>query len=275
MTGRFAGKSILVTGGTSGIGEATARLFAAEGGLVAIAGRNEKKGAELVAELGGNTRFVAADVTREEDIRAAIEFTVDGFGRLDCLFNNAGGPTLGNPDTMTGDEYRYAMDLLLGSVLFGIRHAAPIMKDQQRGSIINNSSVAALRGNMGGYLYSVAKAAVKRATEMAALELGQFGISVNCVSPGAVATPIFFGGSSAAALLEKGHAEAKAAKVERNLAAATPLHRAGLPKDVAAAVLFLASDEGSYVNGHDLVVDGGMIAGGRTSFMENAAGAPV
>jgi NAD(P)-dependent dehydrogenase (short-subunit alcohol dehydrogenase family) len=159
--------------------------------------------------------------------------------------------------------------------VFGIRHAAPIMKAQGRGAIINNSSVAALRGHMGGYLYSIAKAGVKRATELAGMELGQYGVTVNCISPGAIATPIFFGGSKAAAGMEKAQADAKLEKLTRNLAKATPLHRSGLPHDIATAALFLASDEGAYINSHDLVVDGGMIAGGRTNFETTAPGAPV
>jgi NAD(P)-dependent dehydrogenase (short-subunit alcohol dehydrogenase family) len=275
MPGRLQGKTALITGGTSGIGEATVELFVAEGCQVMIAGRNAEKGEAMVQALGSAARFVACDVTKEADIKAAIEATAAAFGRLDCLFNNAGGPTRGEADTLTPEDYRYAMDLLLGSVLFGIRHAAPVMKAQGRGAIINNSSVAALRGHMGGYLYSIAKAGVKRATELAGMELGQHGITVNCISPGAIATPIFFGGSKAAAGLEPAHADAKLAKLTRNLAKATPLHRSGLPADIAHAALFLASDEGSYINAHDLVVDGGMIAGGRTSFETTAAGSPT
>ena len=275
MGGRLAGKTALITGGTSGIGEATVELFIAEGCKVMIAGRNADKGAAMVKALGPNAKFIVADITQEAQIKAAIEATVDSFGRLDCLFNNAGGPTRGDADTMSAEDYRYAMDLLLGSVLFGIRYAAPIMKAQGRGAIINNSSVAALRGHMGGYLYSIAKAGVKRATEMAGMELGQYGITVNCISPGAIATPIFFGGSSVSAALDPAHADAKMAKLTKNLAKATPLHRSGLPHDIATAALFLASDEGAYINSHDLVVDGGMIAGGRTSFETVAPGANV
>ncbi len=275
MTGRLSGKTALITGGTSGIGEATVELFVAEGCKVMIAGRNAEKGEAMAARLGESARFVTCDITQEAQIKAAIEATVEAFGRLDCLFSNAGGPTRGGPDTMEAEDYRYAMDLLLGSVLFGIRHAAPIMKAQGRGAIINNSSVAALRGHMGGYLYSIAKAGVKRATELAGMELGQYGITVNCISPGAIATPIFFGGPKASAGLDPAHADAKMAKLTRNLAKATPLHRSGLPHDIATAALFLASDEGAYINSHDLVVDGGMIAGGRTSFETTAAGANV
>src|SRR3712207_451610 len=145
MPARLEGKVALITGGTSGIGEATVELFVAEGAHVMIAGRNVEKGAEMVRRLGPNTRFVACDVTREQDIKSAIEETASAFGRLDCLFNNAGGPTRGEAATVSHDDFQYAMDLLLGSVVFGIRYAAPIMQRQGRGAIINNSSVAALR----------------------------------------------------------------------------------------------------------------------------------
>jgi NAD(P)-dependent dehydrogenase (short-subunit alcohol dehydrogenase family) len=276
MAGRLDGKVALITGGTGGIGEATVKLFVQEGAKVMIAARNADKGAAMIAALGDAARFVQTDVSRESDIKAAVEATRDAFGgRLDCLFNNAGGPSLGEPETVTEETFAYAMNLLLGSVLFGIKRAAPIMRHHGRGSIINNSSVAALRGDMGGYLYSIAKVGVTRATQLAGMELGQYGITVNCISPGAVATPIFFGGSKAAAALEKDQAATKLNKLTRNLAKATPLGRSGLPRDIACAALFLASDDGAYINGHDLVVDGGMIAGGRTNYETSAPGAPV
>ncbi|MBB3893294.1 NAD(P)-dependent dehydrogenase (short-subunit alcohol dehydrogenase family) [Phenylobacterium haematophilum] len=264
MTGRLQGKVAVITGGTSGIGEASVELFVAEGAKVVIAARNADKGAEMAARLGAT--FVQADVRREADIASAIQAAVDTYGRLDCLFNNAGGPTEGDVETVTPKHFSYAMDLLVGSVVFGIKHAAPIMRAQGRGAIINNSSVAAARTHMGGYLYSMAKAAVVQATKLAGMELGQYGISVNSIAPGAIATPIFFGGSAVASQMEAGAGDAKLAKLTRNLSKATPLRRAGLPHDIATAALFLASDEGAYINCHDLVVDGGMTAGGRTNY---------
>ncbi len=266
MTGILAGKVALITGGTSGIGEATVELFAAEGAQVMIAARNAVRGGEIARALGAHVDFVQTDVSAEADIKRAVEATVARFGRLDVLFNNAGGPTPGTLESVTQQDFTYAMNLLLGSVVFGIRYAAPVMRAQGRGAIINNGSVAAARTHMGEYLYSMAKAGVNHASKMAGMELGRYGITVNSVSPGAIATPIFFGGSAVSGRLEPDHAAAKLAKLTANLAKATPLQRSGLPRDIAAAALFLASDAGAFVNCHDLVVDGGMSAGGRSDY---------
>ena len=256
MTGRLQGKVSVITGSTSGIGEATARRFAAEGAKVVISGRNADRGRALATELGNDTRFHAADVRREGDIAALLDFAVAEFGRLDCLFNNAGGSTGGTLDTVTEEQFDDAMHLLLGSVLFGIKHAARHM-DDHGGCIINNSSIAALRTGQGGYLYAAAKAAVSHVTRVAGVELGPRRIRVNAISPGAIATPIFWGGSQRAATLSDDDNARKLDKLSASLAHATPLPRSGLADDIANAALFLASDEGSYVNCHDLVVDGG------------------
>lgn len=268
MGDRLAGKVAVITGGTSGIGAATVRLFVAEGARVVLCGRSEEAGHALVEELGSTARFVRADVRHEEEIAAVIGTAVRDFGRLDSLFNNAGGPTRGGVESLTVESFHEAMDLLLGSVLFGMKHAVPALREAGGGSIINNSSVAAFRGGLGDYLYSAAKAGVAQASRLAAMELGRYGIRVNCVSPGAVATPIFYGGSEAGRQLEPAHAAAKMRKLMRNLDRATPLGRAGLPEDIARAVLYLASDEGAYVNGHDWVIDGGMTAGGSVGVHE-------
>ena len=266
MAGRLEGKVALITGGTSGIGEATVALFAAEGARVMVAARNAAKGAEMAASSGGAVRFIQTDVSHEADIKRAVDATVAAFGRLDCLFNNAGGSTRGTVDTVTPEDFTQAMGLLVGSVVFGIRHAAPVMRAQGGGSIISNASVAAQRAHMGGYLYSIAKAGVVQATKMAGVELGPFGIRVNAISPGAIATPIFFGGSEAAARMDRAQSDAKLTKLTGNLAKATPLRRSGLPRDIAAGALFLASDDGAFMNCQDLVIDGGMLAGGRVNY---------
>ena len=260
--GKLQGKVAVVTGGTSGIGEATARLFVAEGALVVFSGRSAEAGARIASELGAAALFVQADVTREEDIIRTIEAARNGFGRLDILFNNAGGSTPGGIETVTVEQFHHAMDLLLGSVIFGIKHAAPIMREQRWGRIINNSSVNGIRVSNGDWLYGAAKAAVTHITRVAGIRFAAEGITVNAISPGAVATPIFYGGSASARTLDPEHEKAKFRKLTQNLGLSTPVGRAGTPEDCAQAALYLASDEAGYINAHDLVVDGGMVARG-------------
>src|SRR5262245_10850838 len=136
MGGRLEGKVALITGGTSGIGEASVELFVKEGAKVVFTGRNADKGAEMARALGAGGRLCQSDVSAESQIKASIDGTVKAFGRMDVLFNNAGGPTRGEVDTVTHEDFRHATDLLLGSVIFGIRHAAPVMKTQGAGAII-------------------------------------------------------------------------------------------------------------------------------------------
>jgi NAD(P)-dependent dehydrogenase (short-subunit alcohol dehydrogenase family) len=258
MSGRLAEKVAVVTGATSGIGEATARLFVKEGASVVIAGRSADRGQAIAKELGDAACFIQTDVLHEDQIAALIDGAIATFGRLDCLFNNAGGSSRGTFETVTEGDFDYAMHLLVGSVVFGIKHAARVM-DERGGSIINNSSIAALRSSQGAFLYSAAKAAVTHLTHLAGVELGPRHIRVNAISPGAIATPIFWGGSAVASTLDAEDNARKQAKLERSLARATPLPRSGFSDDIAYAALYLASDEGSFVNGHDLVVDGGRV----------------
>ena len=260
MSGRLNGKVAVITGGTSGIGEATAEVFVAEGAKVVIAGRSEKKGKAIADRLGDDAYYKRTDVMQEKDIKATIDLAKDRFGRLDCLFNNAGGPDRGGLETVTKADFDYSMSLLLGSVVFGIKYATPIMKEQKSGCIINNSSIAAIRTGQGGYLYSAAKAAVTQLTKVAGIELGPHNIRVNSISPGAVATPIFWGGPQVANTLDDAENERLMSKWKHILSKATPLLKAGLPKDIANAALYLASDQGSYVTCHDFVVDGGRTA---------------
>jgi NAD(P)-dependent dehydrogenase (short-subunit alcohol dehydrogenase family) len=259
MAGRLDGKVAIITGATSGIGEATARRFAAEGARLIIAGRTQDKGETLAKELGTHVIFQRADVLNEADIAALVDTAQSRFGRLDCLFNNAGASTPCKLESVTSEQFSTNMQLLVGSVVFGIKHAIRVMKPQGGGSIINNASVAAHRFGQGDVMYSTAKAAVAHLTRLAGVELGPFGIRVNAISLGAIATPIFWGGSARANTLSDEENQKKLAKLEANLAKATPLPRTGHAVDIANAALFLASDEGSFVNSHDLVVDGGRI----------------
>lgn len=259
MSQRLANKITIITGATSGIGEATARRFIEEGATVVLAGRSTDKGEALAQELGERVVFKRTDVMKEEDIAALVDFTVEKYGRLDCLFNNAGAGDRTSCESFGEEELAHMMRLLIGAPAFGVKHAARVMKETG-GAIINNASIAGHRRNQGGYLYSGAKAAVAHMTRLAGVELGPYGIRVNAISPGAVATPIFWGGSQRAQSLSDEENDAKMEKLQANLAKATPLPRSGFADDIAHAAVFLASDEGSFINSHDLVVDGGRIA---------------
>ena len=258
MRNRLAGKVALITGGTSGIGEASAELFVREGAQVLIVGRSEQKGSAIAERLGDNAVFAPADVTREEDIAASVNCTLKHFGKLDILFNNAGGPVGGKGlDGIDTDTIDYGVSLLLSSVILGIRYAIEPMKANGGGVIINNSSVAALRYRQGDNLYAALKEAVTHYSKMAGVELGSHNIRVNVISPGAIATPIFWGGSARANTLSDEENQRKFEKLKGNLAKATTLPSAGLAEDIAEGALFLASDAGRFVNCHDLVIDGG------------------
>lgn len=257
MGDRLSGKTALITGGTSGIGAATAELFVSEGANVAIAGRSEEKGQALADALGGQATYIKMDVTAEEDIAAAIAGTEEKFGRLDILFNNAGGP-VGAPLGEIGQQHiDDGVHLLLSSVILGTRYAIEPMKRAGGGVILNNSSIAAIRYRQGDPLYSSLKAAVTHFTKMSGIELAPHHIRVNSISPGAIATPIFYGGSGRANTLSDEENQRKMEKLTSNLAKAVPLKEAGLASDIAEAALYLASDAGRFVSCHDLVVDAG------------------
>ncbi|MFT6558091.1 SDR family NAD(P)-dependent oxidoreductase [Sneathiella sp.] len=257
--GKLDGKFALITGGTSGIGLRSVEIFIEEGATVAFSGRREKEGAEIAERLGDRAHFIRADVSVEKDVENMIQETVGRFGRIDALFNNAGGPApVGSIETVDYEKSMQAMSVLFGGVMLGIKHVAPIMKKQGSGSIINNASIA---GHLAGYstsmVYSAAKSAVLQLTRSAAMELGESNIRVNSISPGATATGIF-----GKALGLEGKAAEETADVAADiLRTAQPIPRAGLPEDIARAAVFFASDDSSFVNAADLIVDGGMIGG--------------
>ena len=260
MTNRLNGKVALITGGTSGIGAETARLFASEGAKVLIVGRSKEKGQALAEDLGENVIYEMADITKEEDIKNSVKATLKHFNQLDILFNNAGGPVGAGIENVTQKDIDYGVHLLLASVILGIKYAIEPMKAIGGGSIINNSSIAALRYRQGDPLYAALKAGVTHYTRVAGVELGPHNIRVNSISPGAIATPIFYGGSQRANELTKEENERKMEKLRDNLAKAVPLKRSGLPIDIAEAALYLASDAGSFVTCQDIIVDGGRTA---------------
>ena len=256
--GRLNGKVAIVTGAASGMGAATVARFVAEGAQVVAADLQQEKGEALAAELGSAVTFVSANVGAEADVAAMVKTAVDRFGRIDCLFNNAGfGGVAGLIDeTDTADAYANTWGAMFTGPLLGMKHAAPVMKAQGSGSIITTASVAGIRGGYGPHVYSGIKSAVIGLTRSVALELGPFSIRVNAICPGGIATPIFAG----ARALEAGSNEDWAEAVRPVLEKIQPIPRAGEPEDIANAALFLASEESSFITGQALVVDGGLTA---------------
>jgi NAD(P)-dependent dehydrogenase (short-subunit alcohol dehydrogenase family) len=250
--GALNGKIAIVTGGTSGIGETIVEAFVAEGAKVVMAARREDEGRALEKRLG--VRFVRADVALEADVKAMVDRTVEWFGRVDCLVNNAGIPSpmisIAEIDVATIDQ---VLAVNVRGVLLGIKHAAPIMLGQRSGSIVNVGSVAGLRGGLSAHIYSASKGAVQALTRSVAAELGEQGIRVNCISPGAIVTGIFAKNAG----VEGAKADRLAGMVKGRFATVQPIPRAGLPEDVAQAAVFLASDASGFVNGQDIVIDGG------------------
>jgi len=263
---RLDGKTAIITGAASGIGAATARLFIREGARVILGDIQDEKGASLAAELGPNAIYQHIDVTQEIDIKSAIERAVGEFGRLDCMYNNAGFPGVnGDIETIDVDDFDLTVAILLRGPFLGIKHAAPVMIKQGYGSIISTASVAALQSGHAGHLYSMCKAGVLHLTRTTATELGEHGVRVNCICPGGIATPIF----AKAFGMDSDTADKTVEPIKTALARSQPIKRAGLPEDVAHAALWLASDDSSFVNGHALTVDGGLTAGRMWSEFEH------
>src|SRR6201993_849406 len=258
--GRLDGKVAVITGATSGIGLRSAEVFVGEGAKVVIAGRRIAEGEALAKRLGPACLFRRTDVTIEDEMRALVGEAIEKFGRIDCLFNNAGGPAqTGGIEGLEVARFDAAMATLVRSVMLGMKHAAPHMRKQGSGSIINNGSIAGrLAGFSSSVVYGAAKAAVIHLTKCVAMELGEAGVRVNSISPGAIATGIF----GKALGLSTDAAEKTPAVMAALTKSAQPIPRAGLPDDIAHAAVFLASDESTFINGHDLVVDGA-ITGGR------------
>jgi NAD(P)-dependent dehydrogenase (short-subunit alcohol dehydrogenase family) len=247
-------KVVLITGGTSGIGRATALAFAREGARVVIAGRRDEQGAAVVQEikaLGADALFVRTDVAREEELAALVAKTVEHFGRLDVAFNNAGvegrfGLTTAE---QTQEHYDHVFDINVRGVLFSMKHEIPALLRSGGGAIINTSSGYGSVAAPGASVYVGSKFAVIGLTKSAALEYAQQGIRVNAVSPGPIQTEMIdraFGG---------GESEGK-----KHIASLVPAGRIGTAEEVASAVVWLASPGAAYVNGHDLLIDGAYTA---------------
>jgi NAD(P)-dependent dehydrogenase (short-subunit alcohol dehydrogenase family) len=253
------GKVGIITGATSGIGARTAELFVEEGARVVFTGRRKDQGEALAKRLGASARFIQADATLEDDWKRVIGETLKAHGRLDCLFNNAGGPApTGGIASIPVEGFDAAMALLVRSVMLGMKHAAPVMVRQRAGSIVNNGSIAAhLAGYSSSMIYSAAKAAVNHLTRCVGMELGEHNVRVNSVSPGAIATGIL----AKALGMEADKADTLAEAMKERMAKAQPIPRAGITDDIAQCVIWLASDRSSFVNAADIVVDGGVIGG--------------
>jgi NAD(P)-dependent dehydrogenase (short-subunit alcohol dehydrogenase family) len=265
--GVLDGKIAIITGATSGIGERAAELFVEEGATVVLSGRRAELGQAIAARLGQNAHFVQADVAEEADVTALVQGTKDRFGRVDVLFNNAGH---GLPPFRIAEADIATWDLMMAvhvrAVVIAMKAVAPIMIAQGSGSIITTASVAGYRAGGSSHAYSTAKAAVLHLTRSVAAELGEHNIRVNSISPGAIVTGIFGKGIG----LDPGVADREVATLQARFAKAQPIPRAGVPDDIARAAVFLASDGASFVNGADIVVDGGAISG--RPFSQGVAG---
>jgi NAD(P)-dependent dehydrogenase (short-subunit alcohol dehydrogenase family) len=249
----------VITGGASGIGAATARAFHALGACVVIADLHAEKGGQLVAELGHRATFFRMDVRDESHVENLIAYAVATHGRIDTMFNNAGIPERRTSiNDVTPELFEETINVDLRGVVFGVKHAARAMVQQGGGSIVNTASIAGLRTGYAGHIYSAAKAAVIHFTKSVAMELGPRNVRVNCVCPGAIATPIFAKGLGMSdAVADKSVDVIKRIFDERD----QPIARSGTPEDIANAVVWLASEGAAYITGQELVIDGGLING--------------
>jgi NAD(P)-dependent dehydrogenase (short-subunit alcohol dehydrogenase family) len=271
--GRLDGKVAIITGGASGMGEAAARLFVAEGARVVIGDLQAEKAQAVVDSLGAACVAVRADVISAEDVQALVRTAIDRFGKLDVMYNNAGGGrrltdaerARLTPDgaaalarrrlaDMDEDTWDYTVDLNLKGVWLGMKYALPYLVANGGGSIITTASVSAFMGMPGQAAYGAAKSGVVQLTRVCAIEYAADGIRCNCICPGGTLTPLLYDSP-----VRGGDIETTRAMLSR----VQPIPRAGLPEDIAQAALWLASDESSFVTGQAIIVDGGWTASAR------------
>ncbi|OGS44312.1 MAG: hypothetical protein A3K76_06870 [Euryarchaeota archaeon RBG_13_57_23] len=250
---KLKGKVALITGGTEGMGFATAEAFLREGAKVAITGRSKAKGSKAIAKLSklGKVEFVQGDVSKAKDAKKMVDTTVRKFGRIDILFNNAGIYMEKLAEDTTEEEWDKLIDINLKGTFLVTKYAIPYMKKQRSGSIINNSSDAGLVGNRRCPAYCASKGAITIMTKAMALDYAKYNIRVNSVNPGTIDTPM---------LAYEAEASDDIEEYLRRANEEHPIGRVGRPEEVANAVLFLASDEASFVTGAALSVDGGLTA---------------
>jgi len=258
MVSLLEGRSAIVLGATSGIGRQIAARFVEEGADVSLAGRSPDRGDLLAKELGVRANFVKTDVTVASDINRLVRAAIEWRGKIDCLVNCAGSASeTAGLEELSEERMMREFRLHVGGVLLASKSVLPYLKLSSCGSIVSISSASGLAGGHAGVVYSSAKAAVIHATRCLAIDLAPWGIRVNCVSPGIVATPLF---TALRGVENCSIAQAKDA-VRRWGRRHVPLGRAGEPADIASAVVFLASDQASFITGHNLVVDGGSTVG--------------
>lgn len=241
---RLANKVAIITGGAGGIGLAAVKRFLEEGAKVAIVDYDKQQGEKMEAELGENVAFFAVDVSKLAEVKEMVEQVVDRFGKIDILINNAGITRDATLVRMSEEDFEKVIQINLNGVYYCTQAVAPHMIAQGSGKIISTSSVSGVYGNFGQTNYAATKAAIIGMTKTWAKELGRKGINVNAVAPGFTATPMV---------------EKMPEKVLQQMEGITSLQRLGKPEDIANAYLFLASDEASYITGHVLQVDGGIM----------------
>jgi NAD(P)-dependent dehydrogenase (short-subunit alcohol dehydrogenase family) len=261
MANELAGKVAIITGGASGMGAGTVERFVAEGAKVVIADVNEDLGKALAAKLGPSAAFMKVDVSSQEQIKALIAFAVKTYGALHIMMNNAGVSGIRHPhllDDELSDFQRVAGINLLG-VIAGTRDAAREMAKHGGGSVINVSSAGGVNPAPGFWAYNSMKAAVIHFTKSAAVDLGQYGVRVNCLAPSNIETPIMSG--AVMGHLPEAERQEAMRKVREFLISRQPIQRQGHVNDIAEAALYFASDRSSYVTATVLPVDGGQLAG--------------
>jgi NAD(P)-dependent dehydrogenase (short-subunit alcohol dehydrogenase family) len=265
MPNELAGKVAIVTGGSSGIGYGTAERMVAEGAKVVIADINQERGEAAAEKLGADAAFKLTDVAQPAQVQALVDFTVETFGGLHVVFNNAGISGIRRASLFENDfsDFHQVLGINLLGVLAGTAYAAKHMAEHGGGAIINNASIGGIQATAGQPAYNSSKAAVVHFTKSAAVELGPLGVRVNCVAPGNIETEIL--GNMVGAGLSEDDKAALMEKVRAFLLNRQPIKLQGKPIDIAEAVLFFATERSRFITGTVIPVDGGQLAGNPSS----------